>query len=472
MKSLLLTLLFPILAFSQTNIYRSIQNNTSTIWTSGGSLSLTVIDTIATFTADAPDSIGRGVAIQYDSVASVTTNAICFIKYRISKRKFGVQRFNGGTPPQTTIPSTLWSAFHTYITWENLHNGVENTGIAALVSNFDVHTDGINIDARGEYWRVGFYAGTHSITGTQGGDDINTSATEKLELYAPCGTKWVGVTQRSTTGKLTFRGAVLTSTADGWPDNDDAGTRVCQHWNMIGLQFQVTTITGGRAVIINNAAAEAAVINITDCIFVGSDSVSTTAGSHCAIQWSSGTTGGSTVYVKNSLFYNWKTAGATTHEGGFMLTSTNQTLTALINNCTFYKCEVGVKRSNAGNTLTIKNCIFNRVADGMNGGVGGNNNVSNISSDCASCTAGITGTVAFTSQSTGDFSLQSGDTVAKNAGADLSSDTVPVTNDFIGSTRSGSYDCGFLEQGATEAGCRLEVDPASGRRGGKVIFIN
>lgn len=451
----------PFTAEAQTHIHRSIQNNTSAIWTSGGTITFTITgDTIATFSSDAPDSIGRGVAIEYDSTGSSSIKAICFIKYRISKRQFGVQRFQGGNPSPASA-TTTWNMFHAYATYEKLHNGDENDGINNTVENFDAHTDGVNIDARSEYWNVAFYAGSNDITGTQGGDDMNTSATERLKLYAPCGTKYVGTSQRHS-GILTFTKAVLTSTGAGFITNDDAGTRVCQHTDFEGLQFSLTGTGSTYAIQFNNSAAEKMEATITDCVFSGSDSVSTNASVHCAVIWQTGTAATSSyLYIKNSLFYGWKTAGATTQEGGVLFTSVNVGGILLVNNCTFYKCEVGVKRSNAGNTLTIKNCIFQRSADGVNGGVGGDKNVVAGTGDCAACTNEIVGTVAFTSQSGGDFSLHSTDTVAKDAGADLSGDTLPVTTDGKGYTRSGTYDCGFLEFGAAASGCSTELDATS-----------
>lgn len=459
---LLAILVIPFTADAQTHIHRSIQNNTSAIWTSGGTITFTISgDTIATFSSDAPDSIGRGVAIEYDSTGSSSVKAICFIKYRISKRQFGVQRFQGGNPSPASA-TTTWNMFHAYATYEKLHNGDENDGIDNTVENFDAHTDGVNIDARSEYWNVAFYAGSNDITGTQGGDDMNTSATERLKLYAPCGTKYVGTSQRHS-GKLTFRAAVLTATTNGFFTNDDAGTRVCQHIDFEGLQWQVTTTTGAIALVFNNSASEQMQATITDNIFVGSDSVSTVASAHCAIQVASGTAATSSyIYIKNSLFYNWKTSGSTTHEGGVMFTATNFGGTVLVNNCTFYKCEVGVKRSNAGNTLTIKNNIFNRVADGINpvGAVAGDKNVVDITGDCSACTNEILGSALFTSVSGADFSLRTGSN-AIDAGADLSGDTLPVTKDGKGYARSGTYDCGFLEFGAAASGCSTEVDATS-----------
>jgi len=459
----LLFLFLPALVFGQTHIHRSIQNNTAVIGSGG---TLTIVDTTATFSIAMPDSAGgRGVLVYYDSTGlNLVINAVCFIKYRVSSTVFGVQRFNGGTPASVT-GSTIHGLIHCYTSWENFHNGSENTGIPVLVRNFDSHTDGINLDSKGWYLHVAMYAGAHDLTTTQGGDDIDTSPTEMLHIYAPCGKRFVGTSQRSTTGKLTYRGAVFTvSTGTGWASADDAGNRVCQDVVFEGMQFDFSDVDSQIGLLIN-AQQSGLVQNflISDCIFKGSDSTATNTSNHAAIVWSGGTaSNGGKVKVQNSLFYGWKSRVTTTNEGAILFTAVNISDSLLVENCTIYKCQDGIKRSNAGNILIIRNTIVNRCNDGFNGGIGGSFNVSDIASDCGGCTNMITGTVAFTSQSTGDFSLQSGDTVAKNAGTNNAAGSlVAPTTDIKNYTRSGTRDVGAIEQGAAASGCSVETDAVS-----------
>lgn len=466
------------MAFSQTHIHRSIQNNTSAIWTSGGTITFTITgDTIATFSSDAPDSIGRGVAIEYDSTGSSSVKAICFIKYRISKRQFGVQRFNGSNPAPASA-TTTWNMFHAYTTWRNLHNGDENDGINNTVENFDAHTDGVNIDARSEYWHVAMYAGAHDMTSSDGGDDMNTSPTEMLEIYAPCGTKFVGTSQRHS-GKLTYRGPVWTvTTGTAWASADDAGARTCQDVIFDGIQVDFTDVDATVAIRIH--ASEAGLVQnftIRNCIFHGSDSTATSTVEHAAIVWDSGTSSvGSRVEVYSNLFYGWKSAATTTNEGAILFTSVNIAASLLVHSNTIDRCQDGIKRSAAGNILSIQNNITTRCNDGVNGGITGGTHVSDISSDCTSCTNNILGTPSYTDRPNKDFSLQSGDTVAKDAGT---TSATPVgalaapTRDLKGYTRpNGTNDVGAFEQGATASGCSTEVDAPTTRRGGKVIFTN
>lgn len=457
---LLLLVLLPFTAEAQTHIHRSIQNNTNAIWASGSTITLTISDTIATFSSDAPDSIGRGNFIQYDSTGSSTFKAGCYIKYRTSKRVFGVQRFQGSAPA-TASATTKWNIYHPYLTWDGLRSGQTQDNTSLTISSGDVHTAGVDLDARGEYWHVAFYAGAQ-INWSAGGNEFNTSPTEILRLYAPCGTKFVGVSQ-SHQGKLTYRGAVLTGNySGGWASDDDAGGRNCQDVIVEGLQWDITG-TGGRDAFTIHASATGLVQNFTirNNIFHGSDSVATSTTSHAAIVWDSGTaSNGGMVRIYNNLFYGWKTAATTTNEGAILFTSVNIADSMMVHSNTIYRCQDGIKRSSAGNILTVRNTIVQRCNDGFNGGIGGTFNVSDIASDCGSCTSMITGTVGFTSQSTGDFSLLTGDTVAKNAGtqAAVGSVTAP-TRDLKGYTRPVSTnDVGAFEQGAAANGCSTEVD--------------
>jgi len=459
---LLVILVIPFTAEAQTAIYRSFQSGNTAVIADLSANAMTISGSTATFASALPDTVGVGDAIQYDSSNAGSVNAIAFIHGRTNNKTYTVKRFNGGTPASCTADTDgdIYRAY-TVLGAAGLQFGDENDGINNTVENFDKHTDGVNIDARGEIWYIAFYAGKESVTNGINWDDWNTSSTERLVLFSPCSKTEVGTSQRNLTTQLTARSYWHSATTAGWSFNDDAGTRVTQHVDIIGLQFQVSG-TGATIALNFKTLDEACDINITDCLIVGSDSVSTVGTTHIGIYVVNGTSGG-VVRVRNSVIYGFKTAGATTNEAGIWSNLAASTgLSIYINNTTVYKCENGFRRVNVGNTFTVKNSITNRCADGFNGGIGGNNNVSDISSDCGSCTAAITGTVSFTSQSTGDFSLQSGDTVAKNAGADLSADAnAPLTTDYRNYTRTGTFDCGAWEQGAAASGCSAEVDAAT-----------
>lgn len=115
-------------------------------------------------------------------------------------------------------------------------------------------------------------------------------------------------------------------------------------------------------------------------------------------------------------------------------------------NCTAYDCARGFYGGNV--SAIAKNCLAQSCTDGFAGSwdtTTSTTNCSDIASD-APGTSPVTGTATFVDAANGDFHLASGDTVAKNAGTDLSGDgTYPFSNDIDGATRIGTWDIGADE---------------------------
>jgi hypothetical protein len=112
-------------------------------------------------------------------------------------------------------------------------------------------------------------------------------------------------------------------------------------------------------------------------------------------------------------------------------------------NCTTHDCGTGVDVDQSD----IKNCIAQACGNGFAtwGTASASNNCSDIASD-APGTNPRTGTVSFLDAANGDFRLSPSDTVAKDYGADLSSDlTYAFNTDIEGNTRSGAWDIGASE---------------------------
>lgn len=476
MNKSFLILLLPVLAFSQTTkIYRSVQpGNTGAIFTSGGAVTLTISGTTATFSSAAPDTIGVGCGIEYDSTGSISVNALAFITGRTSSTVFTVQRFQGGTPASASA-TTTWNVRHAYTSLTNWDAGTLNTGFGVA----DPDVGNLNIDARNESWWVACYAGTeNNTTSTTTIDGWTTSSADSIYIYTPCSTSEVGTSQRHS-GQLTERCYRITGTTANpvLALNDDAGTKVTQHIHFDGIQLS-NSGTGALTGFQGKSENSSSNFRISNCIFFGSDSVSTVGTNHVAIDIFSASTSAGVWRIWNNIIYGWKTAGATTNEGGIFFRPTPTAGTGYFYNNTVYKCEVGYKRATIGTTVTCFNNIANRCADGYNGGfaAASDYNISNVSSDQPASGAHdkTNTTVSFTAPNAGDYSLQSGDTAAKNAGTDLSA----AANLFFNTdaklkirpaSGSSSWDIGALEQGATGT-CGVAIPV--GRRGGKVIFIN
>lgn len=109
-------------------------------------------------------------------------------------------------------------------------------------------------------------------------------------------------------------------------------------------------------------------------------------------------------------------------------------------NVTAYNCTTGFQAI-SGN-ITLKNCLAQACVDGYSGAVLGTstNNCSDIASDAPGSNP-VTGSVSFVDVTNDDFRLDSSDTVARGAGADLSAS---FTDDVNGDLRS-AWDIGADE---------------------------
>ena len=110
-------------------------------------------------------------------------------------------------------------------------------------------------------------------------------------------------------------------------------------------------------------------------------------------------------------------------------------------------------------SITVKNNIVQDCSGGYvstGGGVfaaASTNNLSNLA-DAPGTNPQNSKTVAFVEAANKDFHLEFNDTAAKNAGADLSADAppaggLPITTDIDGDTRTGTWDIGADDVGAT-----------------------
>ncbi len=165
--------------------------------------------------------------------------------------------------------------------------------------------------------------------------------------------------------------------------------------------------------------------------------------------WNAGyhfNTSGSTnfnVYISNSVVYGVRGYNTTSGNWGFHVSGT---ATLLAYNCTAYDCSVGFDVGSGG-TFIAKNCLAQGCTDGFQGTFdsGSTNNCSDITSDAPGSNA-VTGTASFVDATNKDFHLSASDTVAKDAGTDLSGDaTYPITIDIDYQTRAGSWDIGADE---------------------------
>jgi hypothetical protein len=137
---------------------------------------------------------------------------------------------------------------------------------------------------------------------------------------------------------------------------------------------------------------------------------------------------------------------------------------SFIDNCGAYHCDVGLANVNYQATRA-RNCWAQACTDGFGSSppfqpTGTDHNCSDIGSDAPGSNA-VTGTVSFSNTGTKDFRLASGDTVAKNAGANLSGD---FNYTLTGASWGGTFSIGPLPAvaGAAVSGLLSQANSIAG----------
>ena len=153
------------------------------------------------------------------------------------------------------------------------------------------------------------------------------------------------------------------------------------------------------------------------------------------------TSGSRVAKIYNNIVYDW--VNGTNSNTGIRL-SLGDGWDFYVSNNTVYGCYTGYLLSSQA---LVKNCL----AQNCNNGFGGtpdpssDYNCSDISGDAPGANS-VIGTVTFVDTANDDYHLDPSDTVAKDAGTDLSSDpNLAFTDDIDGETRSGTWDIGADE---------------------------
>lgn len=407
---------FALPLFAQTQIYRSMQAGNTTAIKVGTGINLTISGSTATFASAMPDSIGVGDAIQYDATGLGVITNVCFIHGRTSSTVYTVKTAAGGTPTATSADDQDWSIFRAYTSLSNWESGTENTGISALVRNFDGGNR--NIVTNNEYWNIACYRSTDATQlGIAG---WTTDATRRMRIYTPYATSEVGTTQRhlGVNSGVRFIYNNFISIDEGAPVN--------LNLDYEGIVFTVSA-TACQSVQYQQGTADA-LGNIKDCVFVGRD------GSGCGARTQGivlSTNYSGTVKISNCIFYNFDGSGANTGAGRHEALLVDAG-TAYVYNCTDYGSNYSYVR--AGGTYVVKNSVsYLSDSDGFGGifDAASDYNLSDRAADAPGANSKNSATVSFLNTGSLNFHLNSGDTGAGNSGTDLSADAnLPVTTDI------------------------------------------
>ncbi len=377
-------------------IYYSVGQNLNDHRT--GSPTVTVSGKTATFSvAQTATNMGVGDVVTYGG-----TNK-CYISGKISQTQWSCVSATGGTPVAAT-DAPVNSITHAFSSLASAITGaadVNHLNTTDLVAGNYI----LNIPC---YYDSGPDGSTPRIT-------FNTIPDNYIRIYTPTNTltevnksqrhkgKWTSTAYRMELGYT----AVINATDTSFIEID-------------GLQIQTTGTAIGISSTVNSS-----VIKIHDNIIVGPGTGS------AGIYVSDNNTGtGGTAHIYNNIVYGFLRAGQGVGGEGYgimlYLHGTLYNNTVLNSDYGIYTYSYPVAKNNL-----VQNCTngYYRLFDASSS--------NNISQDASSPNAELRNkTVTFLNAAAGDFHLSVDDTVAKDAGADLSADPIkPFNTDADGQTR-------------------------------------
>jgi len=397
---------------------------------------LTISSGTATFSSAAPDNVGVGDVVLYDSNnddSLTSADSIAFIKSRTDSTHYILQTETGATPADLSANDT-WAIYRAYTSLANAEAGTENTSIPISFTggNRDLVTNN-------EQWNIACYAnGTTADITAVTIDGWTTGENNYIKVHTPTETTEVGISQRHSgvwdEGKyrLDITDNILPIYVNGVPYVHIEGLQIHIAENKTGIRFNLTS--NGD-------------MYVGSCIIKNSGI--TSAYDHGILFQSSGI---STGYAWNNIIYD------------FILSSSNsgisirgENVTGYIYNNTIFNCYYGINDIGSPNgNIIAKNNIVQSCINGYNGTFDASSdyNISDVSqADADDVNATFDGykTVSFTDSTNDDFHLSSSDTSAKDAGTDLSSDSyLSFSTDIDGDTRPSPYwDIGADEYPAT-----------------------
>lgn len=447
---LLAILVIPFTAEAQTkNLVFSVQPGiTSAIATGSAGNTLTISGSTATFSSALPDSVGVGDILVYDANNNGSVENLAVIRGRTSPCSWTVKDSIDGTSGLNTVTADAdWSIYRAYTSINNAVASTENTGVPVGLRGFNIWGGTATLITPNLTMTFACYPGTDNTTLSLVA--ITSNSTNRLKIYTPYLPTEVGRRMRHS-GKWTATAYILSVTS-GVAIDMSTGSGIAHYFNFEGLQIKNAATTGAADGIYcaSNSGNQVAIVK--DCIFVGSANANNNA-RHSGIYFFSANN--ARLYVTNSIFYDWNSSAVSNTNAAIAFDAGTDD-SCWVYNSTAWGGDRGFVSLTTTKTFTAKNCVAGGAGTNWQVGVGAFNDNCTNNTDSKSAAPGAnasnTSRPAFTDSTNKDFSLQSGDTVAKNTGVDLSSGyAVTVTDDIKNASRVGlTYDRGAHEQGAT-----------------------
>lgn len=425
----------PTIVCGATNVYYSVGQNTTSHETGAGTV--TVSGTTATFSvAQTATNMGVGDVVDYDS-----DNKKCYISGKTSTTVWSCVSATGGTPTAATNV-TVNSISHAYASLSAAeagatdanHLNTSNLVTGNYILNFPCYYD----------------SGADTTAVTIG--DYTTDSTHYLNIYTP--TDIVTECNQNQRHSGTFDTSkyymqlsnskiiVITTTYDVRID---------------GLQFYLdsTNAVGQEVISYRPFANNGVDFRFSNNIIRGIGSLGA-YGYHVGISMRNG---GNTDVVRiwNNIIYDF--IGGSTSMGIYidLDESGGGGADVYAYNNTIHNARDGFKTEINYETTAINNVVQDVVAGSCyvtSAGLFNTASSNNVSDDGTQPGSnGVSGEVTFANEGSDDFHLSSSDTVARNAGKDVSSDVnLAFSNDVDGQRRpiAASWDVGADEDGVTQ----------------------
>lgn len=432
---------------SATPIYRSVAPSKTDYLDRGvdeAGTDLSISGTTLTLENAAPDNVGVGDAIQYDSDGNDTLDAIAFISGRTSGTSYTVQSRDGGAPVPVTNDQN-WAIYRAYTSLSNAEGGTENSGLDNITEEFDRDVGaggGKDIYASNQQWNIAAYAnGTTADTVAVDISGWTTEPTNYIKVYTPVLASEVGTSQRHQgrwdNGR--WRMEVTNRGVTSYEENI----------RIDGLQIYVSSPSNSSDEGIDNLASGAIDYRVSNNIVRSAGTL--TADTYiygirvCALR--------GTAKIWNNIVYGFKGSSMTLPGGmGMCGGYNNSTVTSYIYNNTVFNNSNGFYQQSGGSPVNIiKNNLSYNNTDNYSGTfhASSTNNLSGpTQTDAPGSNPQNAKVVKFVDEAGKDFHLDPTDIAARNLGADLSADTyLAVTTDIDGKTRpnQGAFDIGADE---------------------------